>query len=457
MLRLMFSRRMLSTVLIALLIGSVVAQAPHRAEAANAQFVLTVLETLRESYVDPLPPAKMLNAALESLHKQFHVAPFGGPIQADIPQAQAAELFTQRFDEVLSQISDHVSPTDVAFTAASGMLESLHDSHTGFIPPAIYQEEKKRESGQAAFTGIGILLLTRDGQFYINEVYPGGPASEAGVRAFDRVLAVNGQTTNGLKEEEVSAMIRGAAGTTVMLTLGRPGESDPVQVSIVRAPIKIPGVASRMLDGGIGYLRLYEFIPGAGTGFRESVLSLRRSGMRAMILDLRGNPGGLVDELRDIAGAVLPQSAPVLQMRTRGGRQLTIQTPDPPILPSSIPLAVLVDEDTGSAAELLAAALQEQSRGVITGKKTAGAVEIGITVDLPESAGMSVTVARVLSGKGTRLEGQGVFPDVLEDLTTAGLNTGHDTQLDRALDLLRTKLGARMDTSLRPVRVGGAF
>ena len=418
-----------------------------RAEAADPQFVLTALETLQKNYVDPLPTPSLLNAALDALRQKYTVSPFGGPIPPEAEDHQAQVLFTQRFYEILSQVNERYSSTDLAYTAVAGMLESLHDSHTGFIPPAAFQEEKRRESGQAAFTGVGIVLLSRDGQFYVNEVYPGTPAEAAGVQAFDRVLAVDGSRTDGLGEDDVSALIRGPAGTQVVLTVGRAGEAQPREIRIVRAPIRVPGVASRMLEGGIGYVRLYEFVSGVGHPFRDAIFSLRRDGMRALILDLRGNPGGFVDELRDVSSAVLPPSSPYLQMRKRGGPQVTLQTSSPPILPAPIPLVVLVDEETGSAAELLAAALQEQSRAVVTGTRTAGAVEIGVTMDLPEGAGMSITVARVLSGKGARLEHQGVTPDVAETLTTEAMNLGHDSQLDKALEVVK----AKMNTASRSI------
>lgn len=433
----------LSAALIALLIASLAVPGPARAQPSTAQFVLTVLDTLRSHYVDPLRAPPMLNAALDSLRKRTGISPFGGPIPDAAPDDEAAALFAQRFSEIVSQASGRRSAGDLAFAAAEGMLESLHDSHTGLISSAVYQEERRRENGQAAFSGIGILMLPRDGQFYVGEVYPGGPAEAAGIRPFDRVLAVDGKTTSGLREDEVSAMIRGAAGTKCVLTLARPGVDQPVEVSIVRGPITVPGLTSRMLDGGIGYLRIYEFLPGVGGNFRDAIFSLRRGGMQALVLDMRGNPGGLVDELRDIASALLPPSSPFLQMRTRGGREVMLQTSEPPILPASIPIAVLVDDETGSAAELLAAALQEQSRAVITGDKTAGAVEIGITVGLPQGAGMSITVARVLSGKGVRLEGHGVIPDVTERLATAAMNLGRDNQLDRAVDVVKKTLDGR--------------
>ncbi len=439
----------LSTVLIALLIATLAVPGPARAtEPTGAQFVLTALGTLRDHYVDPLPAPRLLNAALATLRTQLRVSPFGGPIPDNAADTEAATLFTQRFNEIVSQVFSQHSATELGFLAAGGMLESLHDSHTSLIAPAMYQEVRRRESGQAAFTGIGILLVSRDGQFYVNEVYPGGPAAAAGVRTFDRVLAVNGKTTNGLKEDDVSSMIRGPAGTRIVLTLGRPGSEQPVELAMTRGPIMVPGVASKMLNGDIGYLRLYEFLPRTSSDFRDAIFALRQSGMKALVLDLRGNPGGLVDELREIAGTLLPVSSPILQMRTRGGRGVMVQTASPPILSASIPIAVLVDDETGSAAELLAAALQEQSRAVITGVKTAGAVEIGITVGLPQGAGMSVTVARVLTGKGVRLEGHGVTPDISENLTTSSMNVGRDSQLDRAVDLIRKTLGGKMGAQI---------
>ncbi len=449
-------RSVLPALVIGLLVTALALPGLPRAEAADARFVLTALETFQKNYVDPLPAAPLLNAALDTLRQKFSVSPFGSPISSGAADAEAETLFTQRFAEILSQVNDRYSATDLAYTAVAGMLESLHDSHTGFISPAVFQEEKRRESGQASFTGIGIVLLSRDGQFYVNEVYAGTPAESAGVQPFDRVQAVNGMSTDGLREGDVSAMIRGPAGTQVVLTVVRAGEAQPLEIPIARAPIQVPGVTSKMLDGGIGYVRLHEFVSGVGHPFRDAIFSLRRGGMRALVLDLRGNPGGLVDELRDVSAAILPQSAPFLQMRTRGGRQIVLETPSPPILPDSVPVVVLVDEGTGSAAELLAASLQEQSRAVIAGTKTAGAVEIGITVDLPEGAGMSVTVARVLSGKGARLEGQGVTPDIQESLTTVAMNLGHDSQLDKALEVLKAKMGATSRTPPRPARTQAA-
>jgi carboxyl-terminal processing protease len=435
--------RLTALTLVAVLTGVLAAPITPHADAASAPFVLAALRTLQKNYVDPLAAVPLLNQALAAAEKKANVEAFGGPIPETATDDQAMAAFTQRFDEIVSQSAGKLSDTALAYTAVSGMLESLHDSHTGFVPPDLYQEMKRREDGQAAFSGVGIVLLHRDGQYYINEIYPGGPAEQAGVRAFDRIVAVDGHATSSLSDMDVSKMIRGTSGSRVTLTVLRAGVTDPVDIPITRGPIHVPTVTDRMLDGQIGYVRLFEFVPGVGDTVRKALGDLSSEGMRGLVLDLRGNPGGLVSELREVATALLPMGTTVLQMRTRSGRAIMMQTPSQPIISTALPLVVLVDDGTASAAELLSAAVQESGRGVIEGTKTAGAVEIGITVDLPDGAGMSVTVARVMTGKGVRLEGQGVTPDQQESLTSQAMDAGHDNQLDRAISILDTQLDAK--------------
>jgi carboxyl-terminal processing protease len=435
--------RVVPAMLVVLLIAAMIAPALPRAEAADAEFVIATLQTLQEHYVDPISSVTMLNTALSSLQQKTGVGAFSGPIPAGVSDTVASSLFTQRFDEILSRVGGQYTATDLAFAASAGMLESLHDSHTGFIPPAFYQEEKRQESGQAAYTGIGIYLLLQDGQFYIREVFPNSPAERAGLRPFDRIVAVNGEETAGRTNEDVDRLVRGPAGTTITVRVARPDVAAPLEFSIVRKPIQLPNLTSKMLDGGIGYMKIHEFGPDVATALRDAIFEFRRMGLRGLALDLRDNPGGLVDELRDISAALLPQSSPILQMTKRNGKTQLMQTNEPPILPPAVPMVVLVDAGSASASELLASALQEQGRAAVVGTKTAGAVEIGITVDLPEDAGMAVTVARLLSGKGTRLEGHGVIPDEPVPLETVALNSGHDSQFDKALAILKQKLGAQ--------------
>ena len=440
--------RLASLTLVAVLVAALATPVMPRADAASAPFVLSALHTLQKNYVDALATPPLLNAALAAAGRKAESQSAGDPIPDGATDIQAAAAFMQRFAQITAEAAGRVTETDLAYAAVDGMMQSLHDSHTAFVPPSLYQEIKRRESGQAAFNGVGIVLLHRDGQYYINEIYPGGPAERAGVRVFDRIIAVDGHATADLSDDAVSGMIRGTAGTRVTLTVARPGAADQIDIAIVRGPIHVPTVTDHMLPGDIGYVRLYEFVPGVGNSIRNAMQDLRLGGMKALVLDLRGNPGGLVSELREVSAAILPQGSPVLQMRTRTGRSVVMQTPNAPVVPSSVPIVVLVDEGTASAAELLSAAVQEQGRGVVEGTKTAGAVEIGITIDLPEGAGMAVTVARVLTGKGARLEGQGVTPDTSEALTSQAMDQGHDSQLDRAIEILNMQLGIKPTNGL---------
>src|SRR3984893_5570663 len=201
-----------SVLLAVLLVVALAGPSLPRAGPPDASFVVTTLETLQHNYVDKLSAVTMLNAALEALSQRTGVSPFDGPIPSGVDDGRAGVLFSQRFDEILSKVRERFSPTDLAYAAAAGMLESLHDSHTGFIPPSAYQEEKRKENGEASFTGIGIVLLQRDGQYYIREVFPDSPAAAAGLHALDRLVEVNGRATSGKPSDEVSGAIRGQAG-----------------------------------------------------------------------------------------------------------------------------------------------------------------------------------------------------------------------------------------------------
>jgi len=216
--------RMIAALLAAVLAVTAAAPAIPRAEAADAGFVLETLQTLRENYVDPLSSIMMLNAALTSLEQKTGVTPFSGQIPQGVSDTLVTGLFIQRFDEIFSRVKGQYSVTDLAYAASAGMLESLHDSHTGFIPPAAYQEEKRKENGQAAFTGIGVVLLARDGQFYIREVFPDSPAAAAGLHEFDRIAKINGVATAGQTSDDVTELVRGPAGTT--LTPPKPPKKD---------------------------------------------------------------------------------------------------------------------------------------------------------------------------------------------------------------------------------------
>lgn len=428
---------------LALLLAATVA--PPAVRAADVGLVLEALAVVRDRYVDPVDPMALLNGAIAGLRRALSAAGVAADlaeIPAGVAVGAAETVFRARFAAAVTQAAGRVSTTNLAYTAIRGMTAVLNDSHTGFITPEQNRERQLRQRRQAAFTGIGVVLMPRDGRFYIRDVIPGTPAEGAGVQALDRIVRIDSTPTTGMQTEQVASLIRGSQGTTVTLVLDRPGRHEPVVLTVTRAPIEIPAIfQARVLDDGVGYLQLYQFVNRTGLDFRRALERMLAAGLRALVLDLRGNTGGYLHELLGVLNTLLPAGRPVYQETMRGGQTRTVRTTGIPMLPSHVPVIVLVDEGSASAAELLAAALQEHSRATLVGAKTSGAVEASIVVDLSDDSALSVTILRLATGRGRRLEGIGVTPDLTVSVSPADLDQGRDAQYLRAVALARQRLG----------------
>ncbi len=435
--------RLPAIVLLLFLVAAPLAAPP--AQASDVGLVLEALGVLREQYVDPVDSVALLNGAIGGLRSALSAAGIQAglaEIPPGTPNGQADAAFRARFDVAVASAGGRVPGAVLAYAAIRAMTAVLRDSHTGFLTPEQNRERQARQRQQAAFSGVGVVLMPREGRFYVRDVIPGSPAEAAGVQALDRILRIDAVPTTGLQVEQVAGTIRGPAGTSVTLTLERPGRRESVVVTVTRAPIQVPAIfQARVLDGGIGYLQLYQFITRTGAEFRQALERMLSGGMRALVLDLRSNSGGYLHELTAVANTTLLPGQPIYQETSRGGRTRTIRTTAAPILPSHVPVVALVDEGSASAAELLAAALSEHARATLVGARTSGAVEASVLYDLSDGSALSVTVLRLASGMGRRLEGVGVSPDIAVALAVADLDQGRDTQLQRALLVARQRLG----------------
>jgi len=437
-LRATLRRTLVAVLMVAVLAPLAVAQTTTGAEPAIVDEALRALQT---NYVDPVDVAKVLNAAVEALRAQLSAAGVSVPL-AGIPvgttEAEARRLFEEQFAAAVASSGTAVTPVQLSYAAIRGMTESFKDSHTGFLTPQQNQERRSRQRGQAGFTGVGIILLPKEDKFFVWAVIPGGPAEAMGVREFDRIVKINDVSTAGMQVDQVSGMIRGPSGTAVTLTLQRPATSDPLTITITRRPIVVPSIfRAEILDGGIGYIKLYQFVEGTARDFRAALTRLQAQRMRALVLDLRGNGGGYLHELNGVLNALLPNNLPVYTEMRQGGQSRVQRTSAAPLLPATMPLWVLVDQGSASAAELLSAAIQEHHRGQLVGEKTAGAVEASILVDLSDGSALSITTFRLATGRGVRLEGVGVTPDVEAVLTAADIEAGTDRVLTTALRAAR--------------------
>lgn len=434
----------LSAIVFVLVVGLLPVATP-RAHAADAGLVIEALRQLRGRYVEPVDSVALLNGGIAGLRATLSVSGVQAEL-TDIPagntDAQAEAAFRARFDAAMAATGGRLTTSALAHAGIRSMTAVLRDSHTGFISAEANRERQLKLQGQAGFSGAGIVLMPREGRFYVRDVVPGSPAQASGVQQLDRIVRVDATPTTGLQVEQLSNLIRGPSGTSVSIVLDRPGRADQITVSLTRAPIQVPAIfQSRMMDGGLGYLQLYQFSSRTGAEFRDALQKLLAGGMRALVLDVRANSGGYVHELAIVLNALLQPGRPIYQEITRGGQTRVVRTAGAPIIPQQVPIVVLLDEASASAAELLAAALQEHGRATLLGTKSSGAVEASIVLDLSDGSALSVTILRLASGLGKRLEGIGVTPEIQVPQSTSELDQGRDSQLMRAFLLARQRLG----------------
>ncbi|HEY3248178.1 MAG TPA: S41 family peptidase, partial [bacterium] len=364
------------------------------ARAADAGIVYEVLAAIVENHVDRPDPAKLLAGAVTGLRDALTRA----GVTPQIPdltattESEARTEFQARFDQAVAQAAGRLQDVQLRYAAASAMAASLDDSHTWFLNPQQWREFVLRTQGNPSFVGIGVLLLTKDGRFYIWRVFPGSPAERAGLQTFDRIVGVDGQTIQDLPD--LVNRVRGPEGTQVSITVQRPGQTAPVTVSVTRAPITVPVETHRVLANQIGYLEITGFTTGAAVRVRAALEDLRGRGIRGLVLDLRRNSGGSLNEVVDVANLLLPANLTVYTLTTRQGSVQGI-TSGGTVLDPSVPIVALTDEGTASGGELLSAALQEHGRAQVVGTQTAGALLVGRLFGFTDGSGMSITIAKI--------------------------------------------------------------
>ncbi|HEV2440044.1 MAG TPA: S41 family peptidase [bacterium] len=419
---------LMAVVLVAALGGGIIP-----ARAATGSLVISAIDALERNYVDPIHQTDLLNAAIATLRQQTHAGPGVLPdIPAGASAMEAQQQFLAEFDGAVQTGAE--PENQLAYDATAGMLASLHDSHVYYMDPTRFQENRRSLNGAPGFSGIGVIITgAADAAsvrwVFVENVFPGSPAEGAGLKRFDKIVAVGGTSLRGATVQQASSLIRGPAGTPVVLTIERAGQ--PAEVTITRGAIQSRPVIAQFVEPGVAYVRLFEFSKGAARAVRSGLLGLAEQGqIRSVILDLRGNPGGLISEADGVASLFLPGGTPIARVIDRQSASVLRTMGQPPF--AQVPLVVLTNGGSASGSEIVTGAFKDLHRAQIVGDKTAGALGGAIDVALPEG-GMSVTVERITTPSGRVVEAVGISPDVAVTLGESDMEQGVDTQLQAAL------------------------
>jgi len=333
-----------------------------------------------------------LKAAVEDLYKEV-------------------ELFSDSISVIRSDYVDEIKAKDLIYGALKGMLSSL-DSHSQFMDPDTYNEIKVETTGK--FGGLGIEITIRDGLLTIITPIDGTPASSVGLKANDKIVKIDGELTRDITLVEAVKKLRGDPDTKVTLTILREKEDRIFEVTITRDIIEIESIKKAiMLEEGIGYIKLSEFQENTPRDLDAALRKLTDENMNGFILDLRNNPGGLLNVSVDVAGRFLPKGTLVVSTKGRRRNQsaeLKVRYSKPHL---DVPIVVLVNGGSASASEIVAGAIQDHKRGVLLGVKTFGKGSVQTVIPLKDGSALRLTTAKYFTPSGRSIRGEGITPDVV--------------------------------------------
>ena len=346
-------------------------------------------------------------------------------------------LFGDVFERVRAEYVEPVNDRDVIENAINGMLTGL-DPHSSYMNPRMYRDMQVQTRGE--FGGLGIEVTQENGYIKVISPIDETPAARAGVRPGDLITHLNGQSVQGLTLQEAVEQMRGERGSTIRISIRREGTERPIELSITRDVIRPQVVRFRLEGNDVGYIRLTSFNEQTEQGLRRALNSLRQQAggnLRGIILDLRNNPGGLLDQAVQVSDDFLDQGEIV---STRARRQEDAQrwNARPGDIAQGLPMVVLINGGSASASEIVAGALQDHRRAVLLGTKSFGKGSVQTVMPIPGQGAIRLTTARYFTPSGRSIQATGIEPDIevlasREEQRVAGAQRDREADLRRAL------------------------
>jgi carboxyl-terminal processing protease len=381
------------------------------------------------------------------------------------------------FTEVLSYVKrsyvEEPSTKDLVYNAIKGMLSSL-DPHSGFMTQEAYKEMQVDTKGE--FGGLGIQIGMKDGILTVIAPIEDTPAFKAGIKAMDRIIKINGEPTKDMALHEAVGKMRGPKGTDVTITIMREGWKETKDFKITRDIIQIKSVKARLIDDEIGYVKITQFQEKTGEELSSALNEIGVEKMKSIILDLRNNPGGLLNSAVDVSSRFLDAGKLVVYIKDRAGEKNEYRTYAGDSAYKEQPMIVLVNQGSASASEIVAGCLKDWNRAVVLGLQTFGKGSVQSVIPLSDGSAIRLTTARYYTPRGTTIQTTGIKPDIevkleakngekehpvirekdlkghleneregdmkkgteTEETAPMGVSEEDDTQLRRAVELLKT-------------------
>ncbi|MCL6641594.1 MAG: S41 family peptidase [Candidatus Rokubacteria bacterium] len=357
-------------------------------------------------------------------------------------------LFTEVLSIVQNQYVDEVQPKDLIYSAIKGTLRGL-DPHSSFLDPESYREMQVETSG--SFGGLGIEITLRDDVLTVVAPIEGTPAHRAGLAPGDRIVKIDGIVTKDMQLADAVKRMRGKPGTKVTISVMREGWAEPRDFEITREQIRVQSVRTHDLGNGIGYIRLRQFQEQTGHDIEAALERFVKNGTKALVLDLRNNPGGLLTAAVEVAEKFVDDGKLIVYTEGRVRNQNMRFSAHAKKTYNSIPMVVLVNQGSASASEIVAGALQDYGRAVVVGTQTFGKGSVQTIIPLSDGSGLRLTTAKYFTPKGRSIHGKGITPDIVVEAPKEPAGTPpkppsldpledlkKDVQLQRALDVIKT-------------------
>lgn len=340
--------------------------------------------------------------------------------------------------DVLQQkmyVENKLPSTDAVYGMIKGLVDSIGDQHTVFLDPSETTDFHIAVDGEVS--GIGAEIAVRGKEYYIADVLKNTPAFLSGVKPEDIITRVDNQKTDDMKYRDIVNAIRGPQRTEVVLEVFRPSLGESLTFHIIRDNITVPTVTFEMLDEGIGYVELSQFGPKTYTDMKAALEDLVSQGMKSLILDVRDNGGGYLDQAVHIVSSFIPYGN-VIQTEYADGTRETLPVDGKVLISEDIPMVVLINEYSASASEITAGTLQDYKRATLVGVTSFGKGTVQTTVDFQDGSLLKYTISKWLTGEGHDINKKGVLPDIEIEMThEEGVDT--DPQLDKAKEILLQK------------------